>query len=147
MKNVWSIICNNSSIDSQTNLLSLFNCVEEMKLEIDKSKMPKSDKIVIPVNLQLISLWIVDDFLKENTTDIKLELIDPMGKVLNEFFNTLKSRKGDKRLRNITNIQGIQITESGRYYYRISQKKGNKFEIVSETPLDINISFKALDDK
>lgn len=147
MKNVWSIICNNSSIDSQTNLLSLFNCVEEMKLEIDKSKMPKSDKIVIPVNLQLISLWIVDDFLKENTADIKLELIDPVGKVLNEFFNTLKSKNGDKRLRSITNIQGIQITESGRYYYRISQKKGDKFEMVSETPLDINISFKALDNK
>lgn len=147
MKNVWSIICNNSSIDSQTNLLSLFNCIEEMKLEIDKSKMPKSDKLVIPANLQLVSLWIVDDFSKENTIDIKLELIDPMGKVLNEFFNTLKSRNGDKRLRSITNIQGIQITESGRYYYRISQKKGNKFEMVSETPLDINISFKALDDK
>jgi hypothetical protein len=145
MKNVWSIICEKSSIDSQTNLLSLFNCIEEMKLEIDKSKMPKSDKIVIPVNLQLISLWIIDDFSKENTLDIKLELIDPAGKALNEFSNTLKSKKGDKRLRSITNIQGIQITESGRYYYRISQKKGNKFEVVSETPLDINLSYKILD--
>ncbi len=147
MKNVWSIICNNSSIDSQTNLLSLFNCIEEMKLEIDKSKMPKSDKIIIPVNLQLISFWTIDDFLKENTSDIKLELIDPTGKILNEFFNTLKSKKGDKRLRSITNIQGIQITESGRYFYRILQKKKNKFEMVSETPLDIDISFKTLNDK
>ena len=145
MKHVWSIICNNSSIDSQTNLLSLFNCIEEMKLEIDKSKMSKSDKVTIPANLQLVSFWLIDDFSKENTSDIKLELIDPTGKILNEFFNTLKSKKGVKRLRSITNIKGIQITESGRYYYRISQKKGNKFEVVSETPLDINLLYKILD--
>jgi hypothetical protein len=124
--------------------LSLFNCIEEIKLEIDKDKMPKSEKLVIPVNLQLISLWTIDDFSKENSSDIKIELIDPTGKVLNEFLNTLKSKKKEKRLRSITNIQGIQITEGGRYYYRISQKKGNKFETVSETPLDINLLYKKI---
>ncbi len=106
--------------------------------------MPKSEKLVIPVNLQLISLWTIDDFSKENSSDIKIELIDPTGKVLNEFLNTLKSKKKEKRLRSITNIQGIQITEGGRYYYRISQKKGNKFETVSETPLDINLLYKKI---
>ncbi|MDA3803112.1 MAG: hypothetical protein PF488_04470 [Patescibacteria group bacterium] len=124
--------------------MSLFNCIEEIKLEIDKDKMPKSEKLVIPVNLQLISLWTIDDFSKENSSDIKIELIDPTGKVLNEFLNTLKSKKKEKRLRSITNIQGIQITEGGRYYYRISQKKGNKFETVSETPLDINLLYKKI---
>lgn len=142
MKNIWSIICNSSSIDSQTKSLSLFNCVEEIKVEIDESKISKNDKLLIPVNLQFVSFWIVDDFSKENTVNIRLELIDPVAKVLSEFSNSLKSKKGEKRLRSITNIQGMQITESGRYYYRMSQEKGNKFEIVSEIPLDINISFK-----
>jgi|AntAceMinimDraft_18_1070375.scaffolds.fasta_scaffold89650_2 hypothetical protein len=145
MKNVWSIICEKSSIDSQTNLLSLFNCIEEMKLEIDKNKMPKTDKLVIPVNFQLISLWTIENHAKENMLEIKVEFIDPKGRILNEFPNTLKSKKGDKRLRSITNIQGMQITEGGRYYYRISQKKGNQFEIASETPLDVNLSYKILE--
>jgi len=43
MKNVWSIICERSSIDSQTNVLSLFNCIEEMNIEIDKTKMSQND--------------------------------------------------------------------------------------------------------
>jgi len=145
MKNVWSIICEKSSIDSQTNLLSLFNCIEEVKLEIDKNKMPKTDKLVIPVSFQLISLWTIEKYTKENMFEIKVELIDPKGKALSEFPNTLKSKKGDKRLRSITNIQGMQITEGGRYHYRISQKKGNQFEIASETPLDINLSYKILE--
>ncbi|OIO06652.1 hypothetical protein AUJ26_00080 [Candidatus Falkowbacteria bacterium CG1_02_37_21] len=145
MKNIWSIICEKSSIDAQTNLLSLFNCVEEIQLTIDKDKMPKSDKLVIPFNLQIISFWIIKDSSKDNLTEIKIDLVDPKGKILNEFLVTLKAGKGEKRLRSITNIQGIQITEGGRYYYKVLQKKGAKFEVASETPLDINLSYKILD--
>ncbi len=145
MKNIWSIICEKSSIDSQTNLLSLFNCIEEVKLVIDKTKIPKGDKLVIPTNLQLISFWIIENFTKANLTEIKVEFIDPKGKKLNEFVNILKTKKGEKRLRSVTNIQGLPITESGRYYYKISQKKGNKFEVVSELPIDIVLSYKILD--
>lgn len=145
MKNIWSIICEKSSIDSQTNLLSLFNCIEEIKLEIDKTKMPKSDKIVIPASLQLISFWIIEEPAKENSADIKVNFVDPKGNVLNEFVKTLKTKKNEKRLRSVINIQGIPITDSGRYYYKILQKKGNKFEVVSEVPFDINMSYKKLD--
>jgi len=145
MKNVWSIICEKSSIDSQTNVLSLFNCIEEMNIDIDKTKMPQSDKIIIPVNFQLISLWRVDDSAKENTMDVKMELIDPSGQVLNESLNTLVTKKGEKRLRSVINIQGLQVTDSGVYYYKILEKKGNKFEVVSSTPLDINVSYRILD--
>jgi len=144
MKNVWSIICEKSSIDSQTNVLSLFNCIEEMNIDIDKTKMPQSDKIIIPVNFQLISLWRVDDSAKENTMDVKMELIDPSGQVLNESLNTLVTKKGEKRLRSVINIQGLQVTDSGVYYYKILEKKGNKFEVVSSTPLDINVSYRIL---
>lgn len=142
MENVWAIICEKSSIDSQTNLLSLFNCIEEIKIEIDKEKMPKNDKLVVPINLQVISLWLIKDLTKENSSEIKLEFIDPKGKVLNEFINILKVPTGEKRMRNIANIQGLQITEEGRYYYRISQKKSNKFIEVVKLPLDINLSYK-----
>ena len=100
MKNVWSIICEKSSIDSKTNLLSLFNCVEEIKLEIDKDKIPKTEKLIIPVNFQLISLWAIENTEKESILEIKVEIIDPKGKILNEFLNTLKSKKEDKRLRS-----------------------------------------------
>ncbi len=147
MKNIWSIICEKSSVDSQTNLLSLFSCIEEVKLEIDKTKMPKGDKIVIPASFQLVSFWAIEDPAKENSTEMKVDFVDPKGKILNEFKNVLKAKKGIKRMRNITNIQGVPITESGRYYYRVLQKKRNKFEVVSELPLDIDVSYKILDNK
>jgi len=84
MKNIWSIICEKSSIDAKTNLLSLFNCIEEVQLMIDKDKMPKSDKLAIPFNLQLISFWTIEDSSKDNLAEIKIDLVDPKGKILNE---------------------------------------------------------------
>ena len=89
----------------------------------------------------------IEDFSKENKVDVKLEFVSPLGEVLNEFFIVLKSKKGDKRLRSITNIQGIKILESGRYYYRVSKKRGRGFEVVSEVPLDIDIAYKIFNNK
>lgn len=146
MKYVWSIICEKSSVDFESNLLSMFNCVEEMKVVIDKTKMPKNGKLVVPANFQIVSFWSIEDSNKENSDEIKGEIIDPKGILLNEFKNTLKAEKGKKRLRHKVNVQGMPLTESGRYYFRISQKKNDKFEVVGELPLDIDISYKLLED-
>ncbi len=142
MKHVWSIICEKSSIDFESNLLSMFNCVEEVKVVIDKTKMPKNDKLIIPVNFQIVSFWSVEDSNKENFVEVKGELIAPGGAVLIEFKNNLKSGKKIKRFRSRTNIQKMPVTESGRYYFKILQKKGNKFKIVAELPLDVTLSYK-----
>ncbi len=143
MKNVWSIICENFSIDPKSNLLSIVNCIEEIRLEIDKDKLSKIDKITVPINLQLISLWVVDDFSKINSIKIKIELIDPDGRVLNKISNIIKSNKGEKRIKSVININGIPITKSGRYYFKIF-KKDKKYKVVSEIPLDIILIYKKI---
>lgn len=145
MKNIWSILCERSSIDSQSNLISLFNCIEEISLDIDKNRLPKSDKIVVPANLQLVTFWSIEDFNKANSVELKIEFVDPKGEILNTTMSTLNSKKGNKRLRGITNIQGIQITDKGRYYYRLSQKINKQFIVISDLPLDVNIAYKILD--
>ncbi len=147
MKHVWSILCEKSSVDSETNLLSMFNTMEQINLVIDKTKMQKSDKLVVPASFQIINFWVIEDPTKENSTEMKIEFVDPKGKILNEFRKVLKTKKDIKRVRNRTNIQGMPVTESGRYCYRVSQKKGNKFEAIFELPLDIYVSYKILDTK
>ncbi len=144
MKHIWSVICEKSAIDFETNLLSMFNCIEEINTIIDKTKLVENEKLFIPVNFQIISFWLIENFNQDNSIEVKGELIDPQGKTLNEFRNTLRAKKGVKHLRNRTNIQGLPVTETGRYYFRISQKKDNKFVSVTELPLDVNLSYKLL---
>jgi hypothetical protein len=113
-----------------------------VSLEIDKTKIPDGDKLVVPANIQLISLWTSENFTEENSTEIKVEFIDPNGKILTEFINVLKTKKGEKRLRSLVGMQGLQVTDGGRYYYKIYQKNNNKFEVITELPFDINLSYK-----
>ena len=57
MKHVWSIICQQSSIDFENNLLSLYGCIEELNLVVDKDKILQNEKMIIPAKFQLVSFW------------------------------------------------------------------------------------------
>ncbi len=141
MKHIWSILCEKSSIDFENNRLSIFDCLETIKFVVDKTKTLENKKIAIPLNFQIISFWTIKNPNKENSLDIKIEIIDPNGKILNVSQNNFKVKKDIKRFRNRNNIQGMPVTESGRYYFKIWQKTDSEFELVSELPLDIDISY------
>ncbi|MCF7795284.1 hypothetical protein K9M50_02920 [Patescibacteria group bacterium] len=141
MKHVWTILCEKSIIDSQTNLLSLLNCVEEINLAMKESKFQENNNRLIPVNLELISLWSIDDYTKENINEIKIELKNPQNIIIGNENLLLKAKKGKKRLRNKININEIPVNKEGRYIFKILQKRNNKYITVSEIPLDITILF------
>lgn len=146
MKHIWTVLCQKSSIDVETNLVSLFNCIEELDLVIDKIKAP-SGNLVIPVEFQLVSFWTIENPNKDSLLEIKIELIDPVGKVLNGFENKYPIKKGILRFRNRTNIKGMPITNAGRYVIKIMQRAEGKkqFEDCAELPLDIKIAYKLID--
>ncbi|MBI2054214.1 MAG: hypothetical protein HYT36_02685 [Candidatus Staskawiczbacteria bacterium] len=143
MKHIWSILCQNSSVDSKTNLLSIFNCVEELKIEIKKDQVSKTDLLVIPISFQLISFWTIEDANQKNSLYIKLEIIDPNEKLLNDFNKSFDIAEGTLRFRNIINIQNIKIAKEGRYMVKVFSKENDKkgFKAVAELPLDIKIEY------
>jgi len=126
--------------------VSLFNCLEEFTLVVDKTELV-SKQLVIPAEMQLVSFWTVDKPDQENTLEFKGELVDPAGKVINAFSNQFKIEKDVKRFRNRTGIQGLPVTVSGRYYFRVFQKVNDEadFSLVSELPLDVKISYQIMD--
>lgn len=143
MKHIWTILCQSSSVDVDTNILSLFNCIEELNLTIDKTQLIDKEKLVIPVGFQMVSFWAIEDHSRDNILEIKGEIIDPNGKSLNKFDNKFSIKKGALRFRSRINIQGLPVTKEGRYIIRIMQKmeKNKDFEVVTELPLDVKISY------
>ena len=148
MKHIWSVLCEKSAIDFENNLVSMFNCVEELSLVLDKASLSAPD-LIIPAQLQLISFWTIDQPDKDNKLEFRGEIIDPSGQSLQTFNNAFKIAKGVKRFRNRTNIQGLPIKGEGRYYFRLAHKEeGQKdFSVISELPLDIKISYQILDNR
>lgn len=143
IKHVWSVLCTNSSVDSSTNNISLFNVIEQIQLEgLDQAKLEelKNEVKSVGFNLELVTYW--KSFKKgELEIDQYVEFIDPEGKVLNKLDVPFKTKKDEKGLRNILKIQGINFTLTGEYKYRIYAKERNetKYELVNEIPLDIKV--------
>jgi len=141
MQHIWSVLCQKSSIDFETNLVSLFECIEEVNLVFNNTKNANDDKMMIPVDWQLVSYWTIDDNEKEESLNLKIEFIDPNGNCLNSHENKIDIKKDLKRFRGRMTINGFQVTNSGRYYCRVSKKINDSYLLLSELPIDINISF------
>ncbi len=140
MQHIWSILCQKSSIDFETNLVSLFECIEEVNLVFNGTKEANSEKIVVPVNWQLVNYWVVEEG-NEKELEIRIDFINPQGDVFNTFENKIDLQENIKRFRSRTNINGFEVTKSGRYKVIVNQKKGGDYIQVAELPVDLNISF------
>jgi hypothetical protein len=148
MQHVWSILCEKSSIDTETNLLSLFSCLEEISVVVDKEKMKdKGGKFILPANFQLVSFWSLDEkeVNKENQLITKVELVAPSGEVLNQFTNSFKVKSGARRFRNRANIQGVPVIGEGRYFLKLWHQIGEDYKLVANLPLDVKINYKLFD--
>ncbi len=135
MKNIWSLVCQSSSNDAETNTVSLFNCVDEITFEID----PMENENKFSTSLRLVSLWLTES-KTEDSLDFKLEIIDPDKKNINVFQKKYSFKKGSPRFRNTVNLIGLPITKSGRYTFVVMEKPKNKksYNKVSEIPIDIH---------
>ncbi|MDD5639659.1 MAG: hypothetical protein PHR47_02535 [Candidatus Pacebacteria bacterium] len=140
---IWSIICQNSSVDSQSNTISLFNCLENINVEISKSK-DIADKIMLPIQFDVVSYWTIDDNKEEKSFTLKMEVIKPNGEVVIIKENAVFAKAGWDKIRNIVKFSGLElgINDSGRYIIRLSQKEKDSdgFIGIANLPLDIKIN-------
>jgi hypothetical protein len=141
MQHIWSVLCQKSSIDFETNLVSLFECIEEVNLVFNGTRSANDEKVTVPTEWQLVNYWTIDENEKEDFLDLKVEFFDPNEICLNSYENRININKKLKRFRGRMTINGFQVTKSGRYYCKVSQKINGEYLLLSELPIDINISF------
>lgn len=139
---VWSVICQSSSVDNESNLISLFNCLENITVNID-NKESISSKILIPVSFDLVSYWVIDDVKEEKDLKVKFEVVKPNEEVLITKEDIIKVDGKWNKMRNITKFSGLALdcNDSGRYVVKVYQKeeKEKEFKLVSSVPFDIKI--------
>jgi hypothetical protein len=146
MKHVWSILCQTSIRDRDTNRTSAINAMDVIGFIVDKDKFEKNK--MIPANLEIVSLW---SNLKKDKKKfiVKIELIDSKKKVLNNSELTVGGEKDNSELNEARSvvtkmaISFLSVTSAGQYFFRVSQKHSNdkKFNIVAELPLEIKIKY------
>lgn len=148
IKHIWTVLSQGSSADSETKLLSIFNCLEALTVEADKSKILPGSKLAIPILFQVISYWSLEDQNKENHLEVLIEFVGPEGKILHKFEKGYDIKKGSRRFRNTVNFRIFPVSGSGRHIVRIKKKiSNNNFEVVAEVPVDLDVTYKSLEGK
>ena len=143
MQHHWSILCQSSAIDIDSNLLSLYDCLEEVNVN---TRSKPGVAINLPINFEVVS-FISDKQTKGNRKiNLKAQLFDPKGKQINEFGGELFFKEGSKRLRSRLKIQGLTLSESGVYNMHLNFEgiEDVDFKADCDLPLEVNISYKIL---
>jgi hypothetical protein len=144
IKNIWTIVCKNSSVDKNSNSLSIFNILEEIQLTKNPNVPVPKEGIMpaAPLAYEIITLWSRETKSdNELTANMQTELLDPTNKVLQSNVSEIKFEKDKSRLRIIVKALGLPITTGGTYHFRVSLKKAadKEYKYVSQVSLEVKI--------
>lgn len=145
IKHIWSVLCRNSVIDRDNNNVSLQSVLEQLTVSlVPKDPTKKTDKIGVPLDYEVVSLWQKVEDLQIAEGEIEYILSDPKGKELLRNTQVIKIPKTSRRFRSRMKITGLPLTSSGEYVFQIKlkEKGSSKFILVSEIPIDIDIKLK-----
>jgi hypothetical protein len=143
IRHVWSVLCRRSSIDIDTNNLSLFESLEEVSFTIPKPVSEKAREafekgagIGFPFDFEIVTFW--ENLTKETGGKVLVEIKTPSGKVAT-IGNGELDFKGSERLRLRMRVTTISITEMGRHEILVSHQEAKKINIVAVLPLNIKL--------
>ena len=134
-------MCKKSTIDRDTNSLSIIDCIDEITITLhDDAELGKG--LTVPVNFQFVSLWLMNDSGKDVNADIKILFINPKGKTINEYPGSFTIDKKYKRFRSRMNLEQIFIKEKGRYFFEVQLRdnKSKKYMSQGSIPFDILVT-------
>jgi hypothetical protein len=139
IKHIWSILCERSSIDQNTNNISLFNVLEQINVDKKVLEMAKTSQksVIATINYQLITLWQKEAEKKKINFEQKIEVVDANGKILASAPKRLEIPASQTRIRAINNFEGLPITGMGEYAFKIYLKDeyDEKYKIYASIPL------------
>lgn len=143
IKHIWSVLCQRSVVDRDSNTISMFDMLEELSVGI-KTNAPEGTNnrpegiINVPIQYDIVSFWTKED--ENSDSSLQIEFIDPNGKSL-QTFNHMLEFKEHKRLRSRIHVVGISITTVGIYTFHVKIKEKDKenFRTIAQLPLDVKI--------
>lgn len=143
IRHIWTALCRESIIDQDTNNISLLNIFERLEVGVNDldRKIQNKEKIGVPINFEIISLWRRNSQQKDALGDVDIEVLRPDGEVSKKFSYKLEIKDPLVRMRSRFRINGFEVTTSGDYIFRVKIKEdGDKeFKTTAEVPLEVHI--------
>jgi hypothetical protein len=134
IRHIWSVLCEKSIIDHDTNNISLVNIFEQFTIMAD----PIPDGI-LPITAELVTLWARDKDMAPSTSKQRLSIIDPEENIIKEIIMDIDLTKAS-HLRCRAILKGLPVSKSGDYLFRI-EYLGDQDNWISVALVPLSISF------
>lgn len=150
ISHIWSVLCSSSSIDRDTNSLSVLNVIDELTLPAEAfEKFPMSEKQdgrLVPLRHEVLTIWTKNAQFqaKEVSRKVRLKLVGPTGKILGVFPYDLFIPSDKLRMRVRMSFSNFKISpDGGLHEIRVELcENGSKFSHVGTIFIHVNIEIK-----
>jgi len=131
---VWTVVCSNVVIDVDSKSVSIHNAIEQINIPFE----PKPEG-VLPIEFDIVTLWVRSDFDKPSTGHARISLLSPTGKKLQNHEYDLDKLADFERLRARQHVRGLPASEPGRYtfYVELKSEGEGEWHHVASVPLKI----------
>jgi len=136
---VWSVLCQSTSVDQQTNNLSIFQVMEQVQIAGGVPELPAGERFaLISMPAVLVSLWErTEDDPERASGRIKFRGVDGDELVVSPPFPlALES----SRLRTTWTLQGVPFAGAGRYQIDVELEDDEGWTTVASIPLQIDVA-------
>ena len=143
IKNDWSILCKSTSIDKDTNSISLFNVIEEVNIVGPPlpNDLKKDEDVLLPLSFEIVSLWSRVDKDKPIQSQAIIVTKTPYGKEYKGKPIPI-DLSGFLRTRTRIKHSGIPFKKSGVYNFSIRIKKGETKQFIEVSNIQLYLTFK-----
>lgn len=147
IEHIWSIICSRSTIDSETNNLTLNNVIEKITINIPKAEFEKAQQGGHKVFNAAIEFEITSFFRK--LSGKKVALFDMRVRMINSLNQTMMTSAEQKiglketikniRIRNRFNAIPLEKTDECVFIIELKEIDETAYTEVGRIPVDVEI--------
>lgn len=149
IKHIWSVLCKESVINQDDNLISIHGALEELSVSLTpinakSDKLPR--KLSVPINYEIVSLWFKENKKEESTAaQVEYSLVSPEGRELIKNTRDMEIPVNIKRFRSRMKISGLPLTIEGYYFFRVKIKEtgDRSFKLTAQLPLEVKIKIES----
>jgi hypothetical protein len=140
-EHVWSLLCSASSIDRETQIVSLFNVIEYLTITEPAEVLQQAleAKAAFPAPMELWSWWIRSDYATPEAAIMRCGLVAPDGdRLLQKLFRISleEARTAHTKLR----IPAFPFRGLGLYWWMVEKKcagDSEEWETVARIPIEL----------
>jgi hypothetical protein len=148
LKVIWAILCQSSAVDRDTNVVSLFNVIEDLTLSAPPPEAPPGQQL--PAGLALVPPFRIVALWSRSNPDVPEQGRGRMRLLLPKDGSVARTQEFDVdltqhlRLRHIMNLSGLPLGGEGIYRFVIDGMTGTS-EWTEKFELPLHVAFQRQD--